>query len=98
MQLKHQEELGKRLKMNINTEKKLIKEVSQVKSVTVVVVAFAGVPLRFWFKQGKEKRLSARKTDFRQGFNKSAEMSVATKFDKKVRRFKKKYLNLTGSM
>ena len=30
MQLKHQEELGKRLKMNINTEKKLIKEVSQV--------------------------------------------------------------------
>merc|ERR1719204_432786 len=29
MQLKHQEELGKRLKMNINTEKKLIKEVSQ---------------------------------------------------------------------
>ena len=31
MQLKHQEELGKRLKMNINTEKKLIKEVSQVK-------------------------------------------------------------------
>ena len=38
MQLKHQEELGKRLKMNINTEKKLIKEVSQVKSVTVVVV------------------------------------------------------------
>ena len=37
MQLKHQEELGKRLKMNINTEKKLIKEVSQVKSVTIVV-------------------------------------------------------------
>ena len=31
LQLKHQEELGKRLKMNINTEKKLIKEVSQVK-------------------------------------------------------------------
>ena len=30
MQLMHQEELGKRLKMNINTEKKLIKEVSQV--------------------------------------------------------------------
>ena len=30
LQLKHQEELGKRLKMNINTEKKLIKEVSQV--------------------------------------------------------------------
>merc|ERR1719351_305089 len=29
LQLKHQEELGKRLKMNINTEKKLIKEVSQ---------------------------------------------------------------------
>merc|ERR1719339_864708 len=29
VQLKHQEELGKRLKMNINTEKKLIKEVSQ---------------------------------------------------------------------
>ena len=29
MQLKHQEELGKRLKMNSNTEKKLIKEVSQ---------------------------------------------------------------------
>jgi len=28
LQLKHQEELGKRLKMNINTEKKLIKEVS----------------------------------------------------------------------
>merc|ERR1719490_171490 len=28
MQLKHQEELGKQLKMNINTEKKLIKEVS----------------------------------------------------------------------
>ena len=28
MQLKHQEELGKRLKMNINTEKKLIKEVT----------------------------------------------------------------------
>ena len=30
LQLRHQEELGKRLKMNINTEKKLIKEVSQV--------------------------------------------------------------------
>jgi len=29
LQLKHQEELGKRLKMNINTEKKLIKEVAQ---------------------------------------------------------------------
>ena len=29
LQLRHQEELGKRLKMNINTEKKLIKEVSQ---------------------------------------------------------------------
>ena len=29
LQLKHQEELGKRLKMNINTEKKLIKEVVQ---------------------------------------------------------------------
>merc|ERR1719245_1755975 len=29
LQLKHQEELGKRLKSNINTEKKLIKEVSQ---------------------------------------------------------------------
>jgi len=28
LQLKHQEELGKRLKMNINTEKKLIKEVN----------------------------------------------------------------------
>ena len=36
MQLKHQEELGKRLKMNINTEKKLIKEVSQVKTPVVV--------------------------------------------------------------
>ena len=39
MQLKHQEELGKRLKMNINTEKKLIKEVSQVKPHIVVVFA-----------------------------------------------------------
>jgi len=29
LQLRHQEELGKRLKSNINTEKKLIKEVSQ---------------------------------------------------------------------
>ena len=35
LQLKHQEELGKRLKMNINTEKKLIKEVSQVFCKTV---------------------------------------------------------------
>ena len=30
-----------------------------------------GVPLRFWLKQGKEKRRPARKTDYRQGFNKS---------------------------
>merc|ERR1712203_145220 len=33
LQLKHQEELGKRLKMNINTEKKLIKEVTEQQSV-----------------------------------------------------------------
>ena len=38
MQLKHQEELGKRLKMNINTEKKLIKEVSQVKKYIFISV------------------------------------------------------------
>jgi thousand and one amino acid protein kinase len=37
MQLKHQEELGKRLKMNINTEKKLIKEVSQVSDYMVMI-------------------------------------------------------------
>merc|ERR1712223_297227 len=33
LQLKHQEELGKRLKNNINTEKKLIKEVNEHQSV-----------------------------------------------------------------
>jgi len=33
LQLKHQEELGKRLKNNINTEKKLIKEVTEQQSV-----------------------------------------------------------------
>lgn len=38
LQLKHQEELGKRLKMNINTEKKLIKEVSQVFELTYKLV------------------------------------------------------------
>merc|ERR1712203_1105166 len=33
LQLKHQEELGKRLKNNINTEKKLIKEVTEQQSI-----------------------------------------------------------------
>eukprot|EP00096_Caligus_rogercresseyi_P008252 TRINITY_DN2677_c0_g1_i2.p1 TRINITY_DN2677_c0_g1~~TRINITY_DN2677_c0_g1_i2.p1 ORF type:complete len:785 (-),score=287.16 TRINITY_DN2677_c0_g1_i2:180-2534(-) len=33
LQLKHQEELGKKLKNNLNTEKKLIKEVSDLQSV-----------------------------------------------------------------
>lgn len=33
LQLKHQEELGKRLKNNINTEKKLIKEVAEQQSI-----------------------------------------------------------------
>ena len=44
-------------------------------------IAKPGVELRFWLRQGKEKRLPARKKDSWQGFNKSAEMSIATKFD-----------------
>ena len=40
LQLKHQEELGKRLKMNINTEKKLIKEVSQVRRFYIYLLRY----------------------------------------------------------
>ena len=56
LQLKHQEELGKRLKMNINTEKKLIKEVSQVFCKTLYIKKSETFLTRVMTSRGKPLR------------------------------------------
>ena len=64
----------------------------------VIVVVKAGVPLRFWLKQGKEKRRQQGKQTTGRDLRKARKRLSRQNPTKKVRIFENNYQNSTGSM